>query len=61
MRAVQADAQVGPAFHAAFAAPRLAGQRPFLAAVVAMTGHQIYDLRFTIDAQSNFNLVNRES
>src|ERR1035437_8907544 len=38
MRAVQTDAQVGPAFHAGLAAPRLAGQRPFLAAVVAVTG-----------------------
>ena len=61
MRAVQADAQVGPAAHAGLAAPRLAGQRPFLAAVVAVPGHQIYDFRFTIAAQSNFNLVNRES
>jgi hypothetical protein len=45
MRAVQADAQVGPAFHASFAAPRLAVQRPKLAAVMAMTRH----LRFMID------------
>ena len=41
MRAIQTDAQVGPAFQAAFAAPRLAGQRPFLAAIVAVSGHEI--------------------
>jgi hypothetical protein len=51
MRAVQADPQVGPAAQAAFAAPWLAGQGPFLAAVVAVTGHSdfgfaICDLRF---------------
>jgi hypothetical protein len=51
MRAVQADPQVGPAFHAGFAASRRALQRPGLAAVVAMAGHKylrfmIYDLRF---------------
>jgi hypothetical protein len=39
VRAVQADAQVGPAAHAGLAASRLAGQGPFLAAVVAVTGH----------------------
>jgi hypothetical protein len=50
VRAVQADTQVGPAFHAGFAAPRLAGQCPFLAAVVAVSGHSdfefaVFDLR----------------
>ena len=45
VRAVQTDAQVGLAAHAAFAAPRLAGQRPRLAAVVAVSGHS--DFEFT--------------
>ena len=51
MRAVQADAQVGPAFHAGFAASRLAVQRPKLAAVVAVSGHLAFwvdDLRCTV-------------
>ena len=39
VRAIQADAQVGPAFHAGFAAAGLAVQRPRFAAVVAMTVH----------------------
>jgi hypothetical protein len=51
MRAIQARAQVGPAVHARFAAPRLAIQRPGLAAVMAMTRQRrlrfmVYDLRF---------------
>ena len=46
MRAIQADPQVGPAFHANFAAARLAVQRPRLTTVVTMTGHR--DLRFMI-------------
>jgi hypothetical protein len=37
--AVQADAQIGPTFHAYFPAPRVAGQGPWLAALVAMTFH----------------------
>ena len=63
MRAVQADAQVGPASQAAFAAPRLAGQCPFLAAVVAMTGHSDFrfGLSFRFCAYPNFTLVNRKS
>ncbi len=49
-RAVQADAQIGAAFHAAFAAAGIAVDRPRLAAVVAMTGHRylrlmIFNLR----------------
>ena len=47
VRAVQADAQIGAAFHVGFAAAGLAGERPRLAAIMAMTIH-IYDLRFTI-------------
>jgi hypothetical protein len=45
VRAVQADAQISPAFHADFTAPGLAVQRPRLAAIVAVTRH----LRFMID------------
>ena len=58
-RAVQTDAQVGAAFHAGFAATGLAGQRPGIAAVVAMSGH----LRFTIYGAPSpkINLVNRKS
>jgi hypothetical protein len=57
MRAVQADAQVGAAFHARLAATGLAGKRPKLAAIMAMAIH-IYDLRYKIydcpdDASSN--------
>jgi hypothetical protein len=51
MRAVEADAQVGPAFHTGFAPAGLAGERPRLAAIVAMSGHLrfwIYDLRSAI-------------
>jgi len=51
MDAVQADPQVGPASHAGFAAPGLAVQRPWFAAIVAMMGHLrfwIYDLRRAI-------------
>jgi hypothetical protein len=43
MGAVQADPQVGPAFHAGFAAPRLGAQGPWFAAIVTMSVH----LRFT--------------
>jgi hypothetical protein len=46
VRAVQADAQVGSAAHAGLAASRLAGQCPFLAAVVTVTGHS--DFGFAI-------------
>jgi len=61
MRTVQADPQVGPAFHAGLAAPRLAVQRPRLAAIMTMSGHLrfwIYDLRRT---WVKHNLVNRKS
>jgi hypothetical protein len=51
--AVPADAQVRPAFHAGFTPARLAGQGPFLAAVVTMTGHS--DFGFAI-----FDLVTRK-
>jgi hypothetical protein len=53
MRAVQADTQIRAAAHASFTTPRLAGQRPFLAAVVAMAGHS--DLGFAI-----FDLLMRQ-
>jgi hypothetical protein len=46
MRAIQAYAQIRATFHAGFAAPRLAAQRPGFTAVMAMTC-QIH-LRFTI-------------
>ena len=51
MGAVQADPQVGPAFHASFAAPRLGTQGPRFAAIVTMSVHLrfwIYDLRRTM-------------
>ena len=43
MGAVQADPQVGPAFHAGFAAAGLAAQGPGFAAVVTMACHLIYN------------------
>jgi hypothetical protein len=49
MRAIQADSQIRAAFHACLAAPRLAVQRPRLAAIVAMPHHFIFDLRFAVD------------
>jgi hypothetical protein len=48
--AVQADPQVGPAFHAGFATPRLGAQRPRFAAIMTMSVHLrfwIFDLRRT--------------
>jgi hypothetical protein len=39
MRAVQAHAQIGAAFHAGFPPARLAGNGPGLAAVVAVSSH----------------------
>jgi hypothetical protein len=49
MRAIQADSQIRAAFHACLAAPRLAVQRPHLAAIVTMPRHFIFDLRFAVD------------
>jgi hypothetical protein len=40
MGTVQADAQVGPALHAGFAAPGLGGERPGLAAILTMAGQR---------------------
>jgi hypothetical protein len=56
-RAVQTHAQIRAAFHARFAAPRIARKRPRLAAIMAMTRHShlrlaIYDLRFPPQMQS---------
>jgi hypothetical protein len=52
--AVQADPQIHAAFHARLSATRLAGERPGFAAIMAMSRHRIFHLRFAPD---DFNTI----